>query len=72
MRDEVDARIVELTAEVARRSKAYNVLLSGHMNTLESGRDAIIALGGECDALDVMEANDPWLAETRNALKEGV
>ena len=43
-------------------------LYQGYVNQLESGRDKIIALGGDCDPVDVMERNDPWLISARKVL----
>lgn len=43
-------------------------LYKHYVNTLESGRDRIISLGGECDPVDKMEASDPVLARIRKLL----
>lgn len=39
-----------------------------HVNTLESARDEIVRLGGECDAVEVMEHRDPVLKRVRDML----
>lgn len=44
----------ELLAELKRMVRAY-------VSLLESGRDRIIMLGGDCDPVDVMEAGNPQL-----------
>jgi hypothetical protein len=41
----------------------------GYVRLLESGRDRIRDLGGECDPVDVMERNDPLLIEIREVLE---
>lgn len=43
-------------------------LYQGYVNMLELGRDRIIALGGTCDPVDVMEEGDPVLRSARAAL----
>lgn len=58
------ARISELEAGTKRLMFAY-------VNTLESGRDRILSLGGQCDPVDVMEANDPALRAARALLAGG-
>lgn len=47
---------------------ALKVLRRAYVNFLESGRDRTIALGGACDPVDVMEANDPWLREVSRVI----
>ena len=42
-------------------SRAYTTLIA-------SGRERIIALGGDCDPVDVMERGDPYLRNARLAL----
>ena len=46
-------------------------LRRAYVNLLESGRDRIIDLGGTCDAVDVMEANDPHLLSAVKAIAAG-
>jgi hypothetical protein len=53
----------ELLANLTNLQRAY-------VNLLETGRDKIIALGGECDPVDVMERNDPYLKDSRAAIKK--
>lgn len=47
---------------------ALKDLRRAYINLLESGRDRIIAIGGTCDPVDVMEANDPWLREVTQVI----
>ena len=62
------ADIHTLLAERDALRKALAHLVQGYVNTLESGRDRIVELGGQCDPLDVMEAADPYLRAARAAL----
>ena len=48
---------------------ALRRLYRGYVITLESGRDRITFLGGECDPVERMENGDPFLIEARAALK---
>lgn len=41
-----------------------------YVNSLESGRDRIIELGGTCDPVDAMEANNPELIDARKILNQ--
>ena len=43
-------------------------LCRAYVRLLESGRDRIVSLGGDCDLVDVMEANDTDLRAAREAL----
>lgn len=43
-------------------------LYRAYVRLLESGRDRIVSLGGDCDPVDVMEANDIDLRAAREAL----
>lgn len=56
-----EAQRDELLVALGKMNRAY-------VNLLESGRDRIVMLGGECDPVDVMEANDPNLRESRSAI----
>lgn len=47
---------------------ALKAIYRGYVSTLESGRDRIVSLGGQCDAVDVMERNDPVLRDARAAI----
>ena len=62
---EANARLIaaapDLLAELKRLSLAY-------VGLLESGRDRIIFLGGQCDPVDVMEAGDPSLKSAKAAI----
>jgi len=46
-------------------------LYRGYVNTIESGRDRIVSLGGTCDPVDAMERGDPVLMATRALLDGG-
>lgn len=50
----------ELLAALEKMNRAYVILM-------ESARDRICDLGGECDGIEVMERNDPYLRESRAA-----
>jgi hypothetical protein len=50
--------------------KALRRLYRGYVNSLESGRDRILFLGGDCDPVDVMERGDPHLREARAILSQ--
>lgn len=41
-----------------------------YVSTLESGRDRIVMLGGDCDPVDMMEAGDPILIKIRDLFKK--
>lgn len=43
-------------------------LYLAYVRLLESGRDRITSLGGDCDPVDVMEAQDPALQAARAAI----
>lgn len=47
---------------------AFKALYHAYVRLLESGRDRIIDLGGTCDPVDVMEANDVNLQAARRFL----
>lgn len=47
---------------------AFKALYRAYVRLLESGRDRIIDLGGTCDPVDVMEANDVDLQVARHVL----
>lgn len=47
---------------------AFKALYRAYVRLLESGRDRIIDLGGTCDPVDVMEANDVDLQAARRVL----
>lgn len=46
----------------------FRSLYRAYVRLLESGRDRIRDLGGDCDPVDVMERNDPFLVEARALL----
>ena len=45
-------------------------LYVGYVRLMENGRDRIMMLGGDCDSVDFMEANDPLLINIRNVMKK--
>ena len=53
---------------VADLHVALKGLYRAYVNTLESGRDRIISLGGDCDSVDRMEEGDPALIRARAAI----
>lgn len=57
-----------LRAEIAAKEAALRRLIFDYVNLLELGRDRIIAQGGTCDPVDVMEAGSPALRAARGAL----
>jgi hypothetical protein len=59
-----------LRTDNSRLREALRNLYQGYVSTLEIGRDRIIALGGSCDPVDVMENGDPCLIAARATLKE--
>lgn len=56
--------------EIERLRGALSDLIRGYVNTLESGRDRIVFLGGQCDPVAVMEASDPYLRAASAALAQ--
>lgn len=60
-----NARLIAAAPELLT---ALKDLRRAYINLLESGRDRIIAIGGTCDPVDVMEANDPWLREVTQVI----
>ena len=58
---EVEKQRDELLAALEKMNRAYVILM-------ESARDRICDLGGECDGIEVMERNDPYLRESRAAI----
>lgn len=63
--------IAKLRKERDALRGALSALIRGYVYTLESGRDRITSLGGQCDPVDVMEARDPYLRAARAALTQG-
>jgi hypothetical protein len=48
--------------------EALKRLARAYVSTMESGRDRIVALGGDCDPVDVMERGDPYLRIAKEAI----
>jgi hypothetical protein len=63
--DTIDAQ----AAEIERLREVLKMMIRAYVNLLECGRDRIIALGGQCDPVDVMEASTPELIAARAALQ---
>lgn len=59
----VQKNVDPLLNELLDMMHAYKSLLSG-------GRDRILELGGECDSVSTMVANDPALTRAKTILKE--
>ena len=57
-----------LIAAAPTQNQALKRLYHAYVSLLETGRDRIVSLGGDCDPVDVMERNDPALIEARSAL----
>lgn len=53
---------------VAELDTAFRDLMHAYVCLLESGRDRIKMLGGDCDDVPTMEANDPALIRARDVL----
>lgn len=51
----------ELLDELKNLRRAY-------VNLLETGRDRILSLGGQCDDVTTMEASDPYLRDASAAI----
>lgn len=60
-RDKLTKREVMLRGLLNKMNRAY-------VNLMENGRDRIVMLGGDCDPVDVMERDDPYLRELRESL----
>ncbi len=56
--DEANARLITVVPELFEELKRLRL---AYVNLLEIGRDRILAFGGSCDPVDVMEASDPAL-----------
>ena len=65
---ELHAMVKALEAQRDELLAALKNLRRAYVNLLESGRDRILLLGGQCDPVDVMEASDPNLRDSRAAL----
>jgi hypothetical protein len=59
--EKAEAHQVESLVTMAKLKRLYRE----YVNTLENGRSRIISLGGECDPIEKMEADDPTLKEVR-------
>lgn len=75
--DAQTAEIAESQGQIEHLDRRNNALrqslgsmIHAYVRLLECGRDRILDLGGQCDPLDVLEANDPWLRDARATLQE--
>jgi hypothetical protein len=48
--------------------KALKDLSHAYVRLLESARDRIVSLGGDCDSVAVMERGDPYLIRAKAAI----
>lgn len=55
-------------AEIERLRAALRDLCRAYVGLLESGRDRITSLGGDCDSVEKMETGDPALIAAKAAL----
>lgn len=62
---EANARLIAAAPDLLSQLKR---LAHAYVSLMESGRDRIIELGGSCDEVDVMEAGNPWLRDTKAAI----
>ena len=58
----------QLREHVKMLRDALNKMNRAYVNLIENARDRIIALGGDCDPVDMMERDDPNLRESKEAL----
>ena|ERR1700761_3547849 len=61
--------LVSYAKGCAHDQTALRDLYLAYVRLLEAGRDRIRDLGGECDAVDVMERDDPALIRARSSLE---
>lgn len=57
-----NARLIAAAPELLA---ALKCLYSAYVRLLESGRERIVMLGGQCDQVDAMERSDPNLRHAR-------
>ncbi len=57
-------------SRVERLEAALKLLIRAYVSLMETGRDRIVQLGGDCDPVDVMERGDPYLRKAKEALSE--
>lgn len=69
--EHVGAELAALLRDNDKLREALRSLCAAYVRLMESGRDRILDLGGECDPLDAMEARDPDLRAARAALADG-
>lgn len=54
------------------KETALSDLIRAYVRLLETGCDRIIESGGDCDSVEVMERNDPYLRQARAALRQRI
>lgn len=67
-RTEADTRLLDHELQITKLDAALREMIRAYVNLMETGRDRIIDLGGQCDPVDVMEAKDPALKAARAAM----
>lgn len=60
-----NARLIAAAPELLQELKN---LRRAYVNLLETGRDRILLLGGQCDDVPTMEASDPYLRDASAAI----
>ncbi|MFZ2306799.1 MAG: hypothetical protein WAW73_20185 [Rhodoferax sp.] len=60
-----NATLIAAAPELLDQLKAMN---RAYVNLLETGRDRILQCGGTCDPVEVMEANDHYLRDSKAAI----
>jgi hypothetical protein len=60
-----NARLIATAPELLDELKK---LYRAYVNLLETGRDRIVAAGGQCDSVELMEAADQYLKSSRAAI----
>jgi hypothetical protein len=68
VRVDIAERVGVSKAQLEQTARAFKQLCNHYVWLMESGRQRILTLGGECDPVDVMERGDPYLRQAREAL----
>lgn len=67
LQDEIEQRALLIT-EAPNLLDELKQMVRAYVRLLESGRDRIRDLGGDCDSVDAMDKNDPNLIAARAAI----